>query len=79
MANPYVNKVVYDGSILIDLSGDTLDSASKLLKDVVGHSKSGATITGTADYIKTVSSVPSTKDTSIIYNSTNSKYYLWRD
>lgn len=35
-------------------------------------------ITGTLDYVKTVTSVPTTKDTSIIYNSTDSKYYLWR-
>lgn len=35
-------------------------------------------VTGTLDYIKTVTSVPSTQDTSIIYNSTTKKYYLWR-
>lgn len=35
-------------------------------------------LTVKADVIKTVSSVPTTKDTSIIYNSTDSKYYLWR-
>lgn len=35
-------------------------------------------LTVKADVVKTVSSVPSTKDTSIIYNSTNSTYYLWR-
>lgn len=43
--------------------------------------KKGTTIfgiTGTLDYVKTVTSVPTTKDTSIIYNSTDSKYYLWR-
>jgi len=36
-------------------------------------------ITGTLDYIKTVSSVPTTRDTSIIYNTTDKKYYLWKD
>ena len=35
-------------------------------------------VTGTADYVKTVSSVPTTKDTSIIYNSANGKYYIWK-
>lgn len=35
-------------------------------------------LTVKADVIKTVSSVPTTKDTSIIYNSTDSNYYLWR-
>ena len=27
---------------------------------------------------KTVGSIPTTKQTSIIYNSSNGKYYLWR-
>ena len=35
-------------------------------------------VQGTLDYIKTVTSIPTTQDTSIIYNSTDSKYYLWR-
>lgn len=38
-----------------------------------------ASITGTADYTKTVTAVPTTKDTSIIYNSTTGKYYVWKD
>ena len=32
-------------------------------------------VQGTLDYIKTVTSIPTTQDTSIIYNSTDSKYY----
>ena len=35
-------------------------------------------VTGTADYVKTVSSVPTTKDTSIIYNSGDGNFYVWR-
>ena len=35
-------------------------------------------VQGTLDYIKTVTSIPTTQDTSIIYNSTDRKYYLWR-
>lgn len=31
-----------------------------------------------ADVVSTVTSVPTTKLTSIIYNSSNGKYYLWR-
>lgn len=31
------------------------------------------------DYIKVVTSVPSTKETAIIKNSTNGSYYLWKD
>ena len=35
-------------------------------------------VTGTADYVKTVSSVPASKDTSIIYNSGDGNFYVWR-
>lgn len=42
-----VNKVVYDDRVLIDLSGDTLNSANSLLSGVTAHTKSGAKITGT--------------------------------
>lgn len=38
-----------------------------------------ASITGTADYVKNVTAVPATKDTSIVYNSTNGKYYVWKE
>lgn len=38
-----------------------------------------ASITGTADYVKNVTAVPTTKDTSIVYNSTNGKYYVWKE
>lgn len=47
--NQYVNKVVYDGTTLIDLTSDTVDAAH-LLKNVTAHDKSGATITGTCEY-----------------------------
>lgn len=36
-------------------------------------------ITGTLDYIKTVEEVPAEKETSIIYNSTNNTFYLWKE
>lgn len=42
-----VNKVTYGGRVLIDLSGDTLNSANSLLSGVTAHTKSGAKITGT--------------------------------
>lgn len=41
-----VNKVVYDGSTLIDLTGDTV-SPETLAEGVTAHDKSGAPITGT--------------------------------
>ena len=35
-------------------------------------------LTVNADIVLTVGSIPTTKQTSIIYNSSNGKYYLWR-
>jgi len=49
MANQYVNKVVYGGDTLIDLTADTI-TADKLAKDVTAHDKSGAPITGTSTF-----------------------------
>lgn len=45
--NEYVNKVVYDGSTLIDLTADTV-TAETLLEGYTAHDASGALITGTA-------------------------------
>lgn len=49
MANQYVNKVVNgeSGTVIIDLTGDTLISADQLADGIVAHARSGATITGT--------------------------------
>lgn len=44
-----VNKVVYGGKTLIDLTGDTV-TADKVLEGFTTHDKSGASITGTCDY-----------------------------
>ena len=41
-----VNKVVYRGQTLVDLTGDTVVAAT-LVKGVTAHDKSGAKITGT--------------------------------
>lgn len=49
MANQYINKVIYDGNILIDLTADTV-VANKLLKNYTAHDKSGAIITGTCQF-----------------------------
>lgn len=45
MADKKVNKVVYGGTVLIDLTGDTV-TADKVLKGYTAHDKSGETITG---------------------------------
>lgn len=41
MANMNVNKVIYGGDVLIDLTGDSV-SADKVLKGITAHDKSGA-------------------------------------
>ena len=48
MPNTYKNKVVYNGTTLIDLTADTV-TASTLMQGYTAHDKSGALITGTAD------------------------------
>lgn len=49
MTNQYVNKVVNGetGDVIIDISGDTLVSASQLSEGVTAHDRGGAPITGT--------------------------------
>ena len=47
--NKYINKVVYGGKTLIDLTGDTA-TADKVLKDMTFHDKRGATVTGTCSF-----------------------------
>ena len=49
MANQYVNKVVYAGNTLIDLTGDTI-TAADVINGKTFHLKSGATATGTCTY-----------------------------
>lgn len=44
-----INKVVYDGRVLIDLTGDTV-APDKLLSGFKAHDKSGVIITGTCDF-----------------------------
>lgn len=41
-----VNKVNFGGKTLIDLSGDTLESAEQLLKGIIAHAKDRSVITG---------------------------------
>lgn len=43
------SKVIYNGKVLIDLTGDTVD-ASKLLAGIKAHDKAGNPITGTCAY-----------------------------
>lgn len=45
MANQYINKVILNGQVKIDLTADSVVPA-KLLKGITAHDKTGATITG---------------------------------
>ena len=47
MSNSYINKVIYAGNTLIDLTSDTI-TAADLAYGKTAHDKSGATITGTS-------------------------------
>lgn len=49
MPNQYVNKVVNGetGTVIIDLTGDTLINANQLVSGITAHARSGETITGT--------------------------------
>lgn len=44
-----VNKVNFGGNTLIDLTGDTLESAEQLLKGIIAHAKDGSKIEGTLE------------------------------
>lgn len=44
-----INKIVYGGNVLIDLTGDTV-TADKLAKGITAHGKSGEVITGENTY-----------------------------
>lgn len=49
MANEHINKIIYGGDTLIDLTGDTI-SAADVINAKTFHDKSGATLTGTCTY-----------------------------
>lgn len=47
--NTYNSKVIFNGDVLMDLTGDTVTAAS-LLKGITAHGKDGAPITGICDW-----------------------------
>lgn len=47
--NTYNSKVIFNGEVLMDLTGDTVTAAS-LLKGITAHGKDGAPVTGTCDW-----------------------------
>lgn len=61
--NPYVNKVVYGTTVLVDLTSDTV-SASSLLSGATAHDASGAPVTGGVAFAHyyTSTSAPTSSD-----------------
>ena len=45
----YINKVIYDGNVLIDLTSDTVDAAH-LLSGYTAHLKNGSTVSGSCTF-----------------------------
>lgn len=60
-ANQYNNKVIYNGEVLIDLTGDTA-TAAKVLKGVTFHDKSGAPVSGACTFDSDTSADTATAD-----------------
>lgn len=61
MPDSYVNKVIFGGNTLIDLTADTVDAAH-LLSTYTAHDRSGAIITGTCTYNADTSDATATAD-----------------
>ena len=59
--NTYVNKVVFGGDTLIDLSSDTI-AANKVLNGYTAHDASGAPITGSCNYDANTSDATASAD-----------------
>lgn len=59
--NTYVNKVVFGGDTLIDISSDTV-AANKILSGYTAHDKTGAPITGSCNYDANTSDATASAD-----------------
>lgn len=47
MANQYKNKIVYNGTVLLDLSGDTVTLPEHIMAGFIGHLADGTQVVGT--------------------------------
>lgn len=63
-----INKIIYGGNTLIDLTSDTVDRAH-LLKTYTAHDRSGTVITGTCEFDSDTSDATATAS-DILYGST---------
>lgn len=73
MASKLTNGTAWRGSITQTTKSKKYTFSTKekyLTKDIE--------LTVNADIVLTVGSIPTSKQTSIIYNSSDGKYYLWR-
>lgn len=73
MANKLTNGTAWSGSTTQTTQSEKYTFSTKekyLTKDIE--------LTVNADIVLTVGSIPTSKQTSIIYNSSDGKYYLWR-
>ena len=73
MASKLTNGTAWSGSITQTTKSKKYTFSTKekyLTKDIE--------LTVNADIVLTVGSIPTSKQTSIIYNSSDGKYYLWR-
>ena len=68
MPTSYINKVIFGGNTLIDLTGDTVD-AGHILSGYTTHDKSGAPIEGTCTYDADTSDANATR-AEILLNKT---------
>jgi hypothetical protein len=59
--NQYVNKVIFGGDVIMDISSDTV-AANKLLTGITAHDKSGAPITGECSYDSDTTDANATTD-----------------
>lgn len=67
MANQYKNKIVYNGTILLDLSGDTVTLPEHIMAGFVGHLSDGRQVTGTG----TGGGTPSATQHTILFEFTD--------
>ena len=59
--NTYVNKVIFGGDVIMDISADTI-AANKLLSGYTAHDKSGAPITGECTFDSDTTDADATTD-----------------
>ena len=59
--NQYVNKVIFGGDVIMDISSDTV-AANKLLSGITAHDKTGAPITGECTYDSDTTDADATTD-----------------